>query len=124
MCKGQRRKSSSQKAGLVFPVGRIARYLKTKWTRRFRIGKTAPPYLAAVLEYLSAEILELAGNVCGNQNKKRIYPRMIMLAVGNDEELDKLFRCNINLFHRYIFAGAGSFPKIKRVKNGIAVPPE
>ncbi|GMH29424.1 hypothetical protein Nepgr_031267 [Nepenthes gracilis] len=51
----------SVKAGLQFPVGRIGRYLK-KGRYSPRVGTGAPVYLAAVLEYLAAEVLELAGN--------------------------------------------------------------
>ena len=58
---GGKTQSRSAKAGLQFPVGRIARYLKTgKYAER--VGAGAPVYLAAVLEYLAAEVLELAGN--------------------------------------------------------------
>ncbi|KAG4981362.1 hypothetical protein AAZX31_12G204000 [Glycine max] len=81
--------SRSNKAGLQFPVGRVARYLKTgKYAER--ISSAAPVYLASVLEYLAAEVLELAGNAVMDNKKTRIMPRHIQLAVRNDEELNKL----------------------------------
>ncbi len=81
--------SRSSKAGLQFPVGRIARFMKQG---RFaeRVGAGAPVYLAAVLEYLAAEVLELAGNAAKDNKKTRIVPRHIQLAIRNDEELNKL----------------------------------
>ena len=81
--------SSSSKAGLQFPVGRIGRFLK-KGRYAPRVGAGAPVYLASVLEYLTAEILELAGNAATENKKSRIVPRHIQLAVRNDEELNKL----------------------------------
>ena len=82
--------TKSSKAGLQFPVGRIGRYLK-KGKFATRVGAGAPVYLAAILEYLTAEILELAGNAARDNKKTRIIPRHIQLAVRNDEELNKLF---------------------------------
>jgi len=82
-------KSRSSKAGLQFPVGRIHRHLR-KGNYAQRIGAGAPVYLAAVLEYLTAEILELAGNAARDNKKSRIIPRHIQLAIRNDEELNKL----------------------------------
>ena len=79
----------SSKAGLQFPVGRIGRFL-TKGRFSARVGAGAPVYMAAVLEYLWAEILELAGNVARDNKKTRIIPRHLQLAVRNDEELNKL----------------------------------
>jgi histone H2A len=84
-----KKSTSSSKAGLQFPVGRIARYIR-KQKVATRVGAGAPVYLAAVLEYLAAEILELAGNAAKDNKKSRIVPRHIQLAVRNDEELNKL----------------------------------
>ncbi|KAH6559486.1 hypothetical protein KP509_1Z006200 [Ceratopteris richardii] len=81
--------SKTVKAGLQFPVGRLARYLK-KGRYAKRVGSGAPVYLAAVLEYLAAEVLELAGNAARDNKKNRIIPRHIQLAIRNDEELGKL----------------------------------
>ncbi|CAI9273367.1 unnamed protein product [Lactuca saligna] len=81
--------SRSVKAGLQFPVGRLGRFLK-KGQYAKRVGSGAPVYLAAVLEYLAAEVLELAGNAARDNKKTRIIPRHVLLAVRNDEELGKL----------------------------------
>jgi len=81
--------SRSAKAGLQFPVGRIHRHLR-KGNYAQRVGAGAPVYLAAVLEYLAAEILELAGNAARDNKKSRIIPRHLQLAIRNDEELNKL----------------------------------
>ena len=53
--KGGKATSRSAKAGLQFPVGRVARYLKLG-RYASRVGGGAPVYLAAVMEYLCAEI--------------------------------------------------------------------
>lgn len=85
---GSKQQSRSSKAGLQFPVGRISRFLRQgKYSER--VGAGAPVYLAAVLEYLAAEVLELAGNAAKDNKKTRIVPRHILLAVKNDEELHK-----------------------------------
>merc|ERR1712039_991058 len=81
--------SKSKKAGLKFPVGRITRYLR-KGRYADRIGMGAPVFLTAVLEYLVAEILELAGNAATDNNKKRISARHIQVAIQNDNELTEL----------------------------------
>ncbi|MGH0180134.1 UNVERIFIED_CONTAM: hypothetical protein FKN15_009873 [Acipenser sinensis] len=82
-------KTRSSRAGLQFPVGRVHRLLR-KGNYAQRVGAGAPVYLAAVLEYLTAEILELAGNAARDNKKTRIIPRHLQLAVRNDEELNKL----------------------------------
>ncbi|KAL2094538.1 hypothetical protein ACEWY4_009257 [Coilia grayii] len=81
--------SRSTRAGLQFPVGRVARMLR-KGNYAQRIGSGAAVYLTAVIEYLCAEVLELAGNASRDNKKRRIGPRHIQLAVRNDEELNTL----------------------------------
>ena len=66
--------SRSIRAGLQFPVGRIHRFLKQRLLGK-RIGSMTSVYLAAVLEYISAEVLELAGNASKDFKCKRITPR-------------------------------------------------
>merc|ERR1712167_109591 len=81
--------TKAARAGLQFPVGRIARFMRQSRAAD-RIGAGAPVYAAAVLEYLAAEVLELAGNAAKDNKKTRIIPRHIQLAVRNDDELARL----------------------------------
>jgi histone H2A len=100
--------SRSSKAGLSFPVGRIARMLKHgRYSERVGLG--APVYLAAVLEYLVAELLEVSVMVVRESKKNRIIPRYIFLGLKEDEEFNKLFQ------HTFITA-SGVKPDNKGVK--------
>uniref|UniRef100_UPI00358F99AB core histone macro-H2A.1-like isoform X3 n=1 Tax=Myxine glutinosa TaxID=7769 RepID=UPI00358F99AB len=83
------RQSRSTRAGVIFPVGRMYRYLRESLPC-FRVGLGAPIYLAAVAEYLTAEILELAGNAARDNRRGRLTPRHILLAIANDQELNQL----------------------------------
>ena len=110
--RGEKKKATSRsaKAGLQFPVGRVARHMK-KSRVASRIGAGAPVYMAAVLEYLTAEILELAGNAARDNKKTRVTPRHLQLAVRNDEELNKLLAS-------VTFASGGVLPNI----HGVLLP--
>jgi histone H2A len=90
--KGAERKetvSASTRADTLYPVGRLNRYLK-QGRYAERTGSSAGAFMAAVLEYITAEILELAGDLCLEQKKKIIMPKHINLGIRSDEELNKL----------------------------------
>lgn len=121
---------SAARAGLVFPPSLARRYFgskknKTKEQRfmagtSMRVGDKAPIYLAAVLEYIAAELLELAGNAARDNKLQRIKVRHIMLAIENDEELVKLMTVRMKI----ILGSSGVLPNIQAVllpetdKNG------
>jgi histone H2A len=79
------------KAGLKFSVGSIvARYLKEERYPK-PLGRDVAVYIVVVLEYLAAEVLELAGNAARDGKNTRISTSHIQRVVRNDDELAELF---------------------------------
>eukprot|EP00440_Ansanella_granifera_P044272 gb/GFBE01047980.1/.p1 GENE.gb/GFBE01047980.1/~~gb/GFBE01047980.1/.p1 ORF type:complete len:181 (+),score=65.59 gb/GFBE01047980.1/:1-543(+) len=100
-------KSIAFRSGLCFPVARFRKQLKEGgFAKRTAVGGAV--YLTAVIEYVVAEILELAGNAAKEQKKSRIIPRHIQLAIRNDEELNKYMN-NVTI------QGGGVIPNIHTV---------
>merc|ERR1712055_1009396 len=84
-----RRGSKSKRACLVMPVAKVLAGLKKgRYAPRVRVD--AAVYLAATLEYLVAEVLELAGNCSKYMKRKRIIPRHIQMTFLHDSELGEL----------------------------------
>ncbi|KAL7025304.1 hypothetical protein ACKWTF_013443 [Chironomus riparius] len=79
----------SQRASLTFSVGLVYRMMK-EGNYMSRISSGAPIYLTAVLEYLTAEILKLAGNAARDSKEALISPRHLKIAIRNDHELNRL----------------------------------
>ena len=99
--------SVTAQAGLTFSVSRFGRYTR-KRNKTNRMSAAAPVYLAAVVEYLVAEVVELAGNAARDNKFSRISPRHVTLAVRNDEELNKLLE-------KVTFPSGGVLPSIHAV---------
>jgi histone H2A len=92
---------------IQFPVGRIHRLLR-KGNYAERVDAGAPVYLAAVMEYLAAEVFELGGNTAHYNKRTRIIPKHLQLAIRIDEELNKLLS-------RVTIARGGVLPNIQAV---------
>lgn len=95
--------SRSQKAGVVFPVGRIHGLVKEQFGKGNSVGATGAVYIAALLDYMVAQVLEGAAKATQENSTVSITPRHIMFAIRQDEELDRLFA-------KCVIAGAGVVP--------------
>lgn len=94
-------------AGLVFSVSFAEKFIREFGASKLRVGQGAPVALATVLEYLVAEIIELAGNAASDARRSGITVRNLMFAVADDEELTAMF----NDFG-IEFMGGGVLPNI------------
>ena|SRR5690349_3100848 len=99
-----KRRSRTNRAGLHFSVSFIELLLKKKSSKRIKF--CAPIFLSAVLEYLTLELMELAYLVACDNEKDKMTPRHLLLAIRNDESLD-------NLLSRVTIPEGGVLPNIQ-----------
>jgi histone H2B len=83
--------SKARRAGLRFPVSRVRALFAVHVVATHR-SQTSAVYLAAVLEYLTAELLELAGNLARDAKRKRTTTKDLAAAIRTDGELSELTR--------------------------------
>jgi histone H2B len=99
-------------AGLKFSPSRV-RALMRMHSSIGRIGVSAAVYLAAVVEYLVAELLEVSGTYAQGSNRVRIINRDVFLTVSNSKDLVELFSSK-----KYLLGGGVKPTLAKSVKNG------
>lgn len=117
---GKKSGSRSAKAGLIFPVGRTGSLLRRGQYAR-RISESGAVYLAAVLEYLTSELLELTIKATKDV-KKRLNPRTLTLAVRHDDELGSLLQ-NVTVSRGGVVPSVTkALSKAKKAKKGSATP--
>ncbi|XP_045644908.1 LOW QUALITY PROTEIN: histone H2A-Bbd type 2/3-like [Ursus americanus] len=88
---GQRRtRSRTARAELSFSVSHVERLLREGRYAQ-RLGSSAPVFLAAIIQYLTAKVLELAGNEAQNSGGTRITPALVDMAVHNHALLSGFF---------------------------------
>ncbi|XP_004385252.1 histone H2A-Bbd type 1-like [Trichechus manatus latirostris] len=81
--------SRSTRAELQFPVSRVDRLLRERHYVQ-RLSSSTPVFLAGVLEYLTANILELAGDEAHHDHRIRITPEHVQRAVDSNPQLSHL----------------------------------
>ena len=92
--------SRSTRAQLNFPVSRIERFLR-EGNFSQRLSASAPVFLAGVLEYLTANVLDLSGKEAQARGRKHITPEHVSWAVENNKHLRKNLQSCLEIFGRW-----------------------
>lgn len=83
--------SRSARAGLVLPVSRVGRRMKTRLHGSVkRVSGTSPVALAGVLEYVAIEVVTLAAKLVISEGRRRLDPRDVLRVCRNDTELARV----------------------------------
>jgi hypothetical protein len=106
-------RNRNQDSTCKFEISTIKKYMKGRKLAKELKGEAAA-YMSAVLNYLAAEVLELAGDAAAMEvnSKPVIGPRHLKSAIGNDKELSQLLK-DVSSTHPV----AKSTTTKKRVRN-------
>lgn len=85
----RQKRTRSQRGELPFSL--VDRFLREEF-HSSRLSSSALSFLTSVLEYLTSNILELAGEVAHTTGRKRVTPEDVRLVVQNNEQLRQLFK--------------------------------
>lgn len=91
-----KKKTSSRqaKAGLIFSAALAERFIRGSGSCNLMVSSPCPIYLAAVLEYFTAELLILACNEAVSDGRLRLVVRDFVLGVRRDDEFNAVFARN------------------------------
>jgi histone H3/H4 len=99
--------SRQGKAGIIFPPSITEKFLRNFGYSKIMVTSSAPVFLAAILDYLVAEILTLATKSAMTNKRIRITIRDLEMSIRGDVELSCLFD-KLDLS----FVGGGVLPYI------------
>ena len=102
--------SVQNKIGIIFPPSMCEKFLRKFGNSNVMITIESPVYLASVLEYISAEILDLSSSIASAHNRIRITVRDLEIAIRTDYEFNSFFNKN-NIY----FIGGGIIPFINPI---------
>jgi histone H2A len=109
------RVSRSTKAGLRFPVGRVESKLRK--TAPLRVSFGAPIFLAAVLEYLTAELLEVSVERCTQLKRHILTAEHVQYALKTDDALYKATPAGMAISNSKVFEADTIAIRIKRMEK-------
>lgn len=93
-------KNISPRAGLTFNAAIVSKLLTNEMKLKninYKLTNIHLVEITSTIEYLTAEILELAGNVTRDGKRMRITIEFMIKAIKNDDELNKVFNTEVQL---------------------------
>jgi len=95
--RGQKEIPPTERAKLQFPISKTRTLIQKHMLKNDSLGPFAVVYITAILEYVCAEVLELSGNYCSRDHRKRINSTDIKTSIIYDMELDPLISKDLKI---------------------------